>query len=201
MKRILAATAALAIVVLGVAGLVAIADDPATAPAASNSREVCPPLDSGKIDTTGDPQTVTMTAPEGQVITEYCIKAGSTQSGAGVEFIKVDPPVNSITVPHPSGKAVSHYSFAYEPDVPDTTTTVPETTTTVPETTTTVEQTTTTVADSTTTTSPGGESTTTSSSVKPTVPSTTTTTAPPPPPPPPVVTTTAPPRVTIPATK
>ena len=104
-----------------VAGLGLLAA-PVTNPA-SAAPNVCDGLDSGKIDTTGDPQTVTMTAPAGNVITGYCIKAGSDQSvpGGAVRYIIVDPPVGSITVGHPSGKAVSHFSFTYEPVPPPTT--------------------------------------------------------------------------------
>jgi len=88
-----------------------------------------------------------MTAPAGNLINEYCVKAGSDQSvpdGAVVNIL-VDPPQASITVPHPSGKSVSHYSFAWEPIVEETTTTTTTTTTTVPE-----EETTTTTAATTT---------------------------------------------------
>ena len=98
--------------------------------------DVCAGLDSGKIDTTGDPATVTMTAPAGNVITEYCIKAGSAQSGGGPVYIDVDPPKASITVGHPSGKDVSHYSFSWEPKPPPSTTTTTTTTSTTTTTTT-----------------------------------------------------------------
>jgi hypothetical protein len=73
---------------------------------------VCPGLDSGKIDTSGDPASVTVTAPEGFLISGYCVKAGSDQSGAGVEFVTVDPPQATVTISHSSGKAVSHYSYS-----------------------------------------------------------------------------------------
>lgn len=128
----------------------------------AQSQEVCLALDSGKIDTAGDPLTVTMTAPPGNLITQYCVKAGSDTSipDGAVVYVTVDPPQAEITVAHPSGKSVSHYSFAWEPipvettttTVPDSTTTVPESTTTVPGSTTTVPESTTTVPDSTTTT-------------------------------------------------
>jgi hypothetical protein len=73
---------------------------------------VCPGLDSGKIDTSGDPASVTVTAPEGFLISGYCVKAGSDESDAGVEFITVDPPQATVTISHTSGKAVSHYSYS-----------------------------------------------------------------------------------------
>lgn len=121
----------------------------------AQSQEVCLALDSGKIDTAGDPLTVTMTAPSGNLITQYCVKAGSDTSvpDGAVVYVTVDPPQAELTVAHPSGKSVSHYSFAWELiPVETTTTTVPETTTTVLETTTTVPESTTTVPESTTTT-------------------------------------------------
>lgn len=75
-------------------------------------QEVCPGLDSGKIDTSGDPASVTVTAPAGFLISGYCVKAGSDASGAGVEFVTVNPPQATVTISHTSGKAVSHYSYS-----------------------------------------------------------------------------------------
>ncbi|WP_207454626.1 hypothetical protein [Desertivibrio insolitus] len=77
--------------------------------------QVCSGLDSGKIDTTGDPQSVVLKAPEGQVIVRYCVKAGSAQQGDGPVYVTVDAPANQLTITHPSGKAISHYSFEYAP--------------------------------------------------------------------------------------
>jgi hypothetical protein len=77
--------------------------------------QICEPLDSGKIDTTGNPSTVTVEAPEGMLIDGYCVKAGSTTTGDGPVYVTVDPPVESITFGHPSGKDVSHYSVSYVP--------------------------------------------------------------------------------------
>ena len=100
--------------------------------------QVCDALDSGKINTTGDPLTVTITAPAGQVIDGYCVKAGSASSGDGPVHVTVNPPQTSVTFGYPSGKAVSHYSYSYIGiEEPTTTTTVPPTTTTTPATTTT----------------------------------------------------------------
>lgn len=75
-------------------------------------QEVCGGLDSGKIDTSGNPASVTVTAPEGFLIDGYCVKAGSDESGAGVEYVTVSPPQATVTIAHPSGKAVSHYSYS-----------------------------------------------------------------------------------------
>jgi hypothetical protein len=79
---------------------------------AAAQQAVCPGLDSGKIDTSGDPGSVTVTAPEGYLISGYCVKAGSDESDAGVAFVTVSPPQASVTISHPSGKAVSHYSYS-----------------------------------------------------------------------------------------
>jgi len=205
-NRIFAAVGAAIIAVGGVIGLVAVGADspePTFAEyAAGDTPQVCPPGDSGKIDTTGDPQTVRITAPEGNVITAYCVKAGSVQSGAGVEFRQVVPPRRSLLITHSSGKDISHYSFEWKPcDCTTTTTTVPETTTTtVPETTTTTqpevttttrpEVTTTTRPEVTTTTQPEVTTTTQPEVTTTTQPEVTTTTQPE------VTTTTQPPRVT-----
>ncbi len=119
----------------------------------------------------GDAPEITITAPEGQLIVGYCVKAGSIKQGNGPEYVTVDPPAASVTITHSSGKDISHYTVSYGPVT--TTTTVPEetTTTTVGEETTT---TTTTVEEPTTTTSTVPETTTTTLVVD----DTTTTTAP-----------------------
>lgn len=111
--------------------------------------------------------SVTVTAPEGKVITGYCVKAGSIQQGNGPEYVSVDN-LTEVTITHSSGKTISHYIVFYADRPVDTTTTTPEvtTTSTLPDTTssTTLAPTTTTSPTSSTvpiTTAP--ESTTTSS--------------------------------------
>lgn len=69
---------------------------------------ICEPLDSGKIDTIGDPATVTVTAPDGFLIDGYCVKAGTTKV-----FVVVDPPAATVIVDHPDKDSVSHYSLSY----------------------------------------------------------------------------------------
>lgn len=76
--------------------------------------QVCPPLDSGKIDVVGDHTSVTVTAPEGMVIVHYCVKAGSENQGDGPVEVHVDPPATTITITHPSGKDISHYSLEFD---------------------------------------------------------------------------------------
>jgi hypothetical protein len=78
--------------------------------------DVCPPLSSGKIDVSGEQTSITVTAPAGYLIDEYCVKAGSVQGGTGGPVIvAVNPPQKSVTITYPSGKAISHYSVSYVP--------------------------------------------------------------------------------------
>lgn len=110
MKRFLAGGAA-ALLLAGAAIFNVALPAAATPP----QEQVCTGLDSGKKDTTGDPQSVTVYAPEGQVIVGYCVKAGSAQQGDGPEYVTLPQPVTELRIVHSSGKAVSHYSLDYEP--------------------------------------------------------------------------------------
>ena len=89
--------------------------------------QVCAELDSGKVDTNGDPQTVTITAPAGFLIDSYCVKAGSAQQGDGPVYTDVAPAVQTLTISAGSGKAVSHYSVSYTPETETPETETPET--------------------------------------------------------------------------
>lgn len=77
------------------------------------NEQVCPGLDSGKIDESGNKTKVTVTAPDGYLIDGYCAKAGSAKHGYGPELVTVDPPQASVTISHSSGKDLSHYSVSY----------------------------------------------------------------------------------------
>lgn len=132
----------------------------------------------------GDIGEITVTAPEGKLISGYCVKAGSAQQGNGPEYVTLDPPAESVTITHSSGKDISHYIVFYvdkptTTTIPEVTTTAPEVTTTVPEVTTTVPEVTTTIPEVTTTvpevTTTVPEVTTTVPEVTTTVPETTTT--------------------------
>ena len=83
-------------------------------PPAGAPTDVCMDLTEPKEDTTGNPLTVEISAPDGYVITMYCVKAGSDQQGNGPRYFEVVPPTQTITISYPGGKAVSHYSYAYE---------------------------------------------------------------------------------------
>lgn len=120
---------------------------------AQNREQVCKGLSSGKIDTSGEPDVLVITAPDGYLISGYCVKAGSANQGEGPYYVSVEPPTAEITISHPSQKAISHYSLEYVPDA--------VTTTTVPEATTSTTSTTVPEAATTTTEAPGVATTTT----------------------------------------
>lgn|GEM_PF-2797078 len=93
---------------------------------------VCPDMDVAKTDTTGDPLTVDLVAPEGKLISAYCIKSGSERQGEGPKIVVLDEPVATLTIAYPTTtqgdkdvcKAISHYAVAYvdaptEPGTPE----------------------------------------------------------------------------------
>jgi hypothetical protein len=92
---------------------------PALRANAAPGDNVCSGLDSGKIDVSGDQTSITVTAPAGYLIDQYCVKAGSVQGGTGGPvYVEVNPPQKSVTITYPSGKAISHYSVSYVPVTP-----------------------------------------------------------------------------------
>jgi LPXTG-motif cell wall-anchored protein len=56
----------------------------------------------------GDPE-LTVTAPEGFLIDMYCVKTGSDQTGDGAVIVTVDPPLETVTIDHPTKQGVSHF--------------------------------------------------------------------------------------------
>jgi hypothetical protein len=76
---------------------------------------VCAPGDTGKIDVDGSIKTITVTAPEGYLVSGYCVKAGSIVQGDGPEYVEVDPSQASVTFGHSTGKDISHYSATFVP--------------------------------------------------------------------------------------
>jgi hypothetical protein len=106
--------ATIAIVTLATVGAIG------TAGIVGAQEATCPPLDTGHLTDANDQTSVTITAPEGQVIVQVCLKAGSAEQGLGPEFFNFDPGVTTITLSHSSGKEISHYSvdFADAPPPP-----------------------------------------------------------------------------------
>jgi hypothetical protein len=121
-KRTLAVATTVAAMTMGGAMMMTAT----TASAAPNTlaAEVCPEGDSGKINTSNDPATVTFTAPADKLVSGYCVKAGSGDP----LFVTVDPPQKTVTIDHPSKPSVSHYSVFYTSVIcPTVTATVTET--------------------------------------------------------------------------
>jgi hypothetical protein len=79
------------------------------------SDQVCSEL-SEKFEEPGKKTKVTVTAPNGFLIDQYCAKAGSANQGLGPEYVNVDPAQKSVTISHSSGKDLSHYSVSYVED-------------------------------------------------------------------------------------
>ncbi|MCD2442332.1 hypothetical protein LQ757_08575 [Agromyces sp. SYSU K20354] len=106
---------AIGVALLLAAGAVVFSAAPAYA--VPPAGQICPGLDSGKIDVPSNPEvtSITITVPDGFVITEVCVKAGSANQGNGFVIIPVDPPSQTFTFEHPSGKGISHYSYSFEP--------------------------------------------------------------------------------------
>ncbi len=75
--------------------------------------QICGEGDSGKIDVSGENLTLTITAPAGNLISGYCVKAGSAKQGCGAVSFTVNPLAASVTITGTCGKAISHYSVTY----------------------------------------------------------------------------------------
>jgi hypothetical protein len=84
---------------------------------ATGGDQVCDNFDTGHLSAE-DQKTWEITAPEGKVIVEVCVKAGSENQGDGPEYTEYDPGVASVTISHSTGKNISHYSVKYA-DIPD----------------------------------------------------------------------------------
>jgi hypothetical protein len=110
-----AALTALLAVLAMVFGVLTVA---APAGATDENPGVCDGLDSGKIDVANGTMSVFIEAPAGQLIDQYCIKAGSIHQGLGPQYVTVDPPVQSMTITYDftdPPKDISHYSFSWTP--------------------------------------------------------------------------------------
>jgi LPXTG-motif cell wall-anchored protein len=97
---------------------VGLASPAAALPAAispgSDGGQVCKGMSSGKIEVEGSATSVAVTAPEGQLIVGYCVKAGSVKNGLGPRYVELEEPVTSVTLTYEvDGKArdISHYAL------------------------------------------------------------------------------------------
>ncbi|WP_434992934.1 excalibur calcium-binding domain-containing protein [Arthrobacter sp. Ld5] len=128
-------TGLLALAVTAGLSTFSIAPALATGPMTGPDRQVCGEGTSGKIDVSGGQTAIVVTAPEGQLIASYCVKAGSSKQGEGPQNVELVPPVSQVTISHASGKDISHYSYTLVPAPVVVTPEVPETPTPeVPET-------------------------------------------------------------------
>ncbi|HEU5454870.1 MAG TPA: hypothetical protein VFU85_04230 [Nocardioides sp.] len=105
LRRVLALLVAVVLISWGTAAL--------TRADAVENDQVCSGLDSSKIDLSGKKSSITLTAPEGQLITGYCVKAASTHNGGGPEYVTLSEPQKTVTISHSTGKGISHYSLDY----------------------------------------------------------------------------------------
>lgn len=77
---------------------------------------VCPDMDVAKTDVSGDKKTITLIAPEGKLISAYCVKAGSYNRGEGPKVVELPEPLAEVTIAYTVGgkcRDISHYSVAY----------------------------------------------------------------------------------------
>jgi hypothetical protein len=123
-RKLLAIIAIATLATIGAAGTAGIVG-------AQDQEPVCPDLDTGKLSANNQ-TSITITAPEGQVIVQVCIKAGSAEQGLGPENFFFDPGVTTITLSHSSGKEISHFSVDFAPAPPPTTAAAPPTTAAAP---------------------------------------------------------------------
>ena len=73
---------------------------------------VCQPQDDHEYPVTETEKSVTVTAPDGKVITGYCVKAGSANQDLGPEYVE-GLNATEVTFSHSSGKDISHYIVFY----------------------------------------------------------------------------------------
>ncbi|MCF4120043.1 hypothetical protein L1785_03545 [Antribacter sp. KLBMP9083] len=71
-----------------------------------------------KVDTTGEPMSIVIDAEDGDLITSYCVKAGSVKQGLGPVLVTLEKPASTVTITYPNAeKAISHYAV-YTQDSP-----------------------------------------------------------------------------------
>jgi hypothetical protein len=171
MKKLMVTAAMIAAFGLGGAAAFAASTEKPENTGGGNDGQVCPDNDTGHIS--GNSPSVTVTAPDGKLISGYCVKAGSANQELGPESVTVDPAQKTVTITHSSGKDISHYSLTYADEGEETTTETTETETT--ETETTETETTETETTETTPTTPETTTTETTTTTTETTPPTTTT--------------------------
>jgi hypothetical protein len=127
MNKISTAVGATMLVALSALAVPAFADK-----GGNNDDQVCDDLSSGKTELSGqDATTEIPVAPTGFLISGYCVKAGSgNQEGGGPVYVDIVDTAGPVTISHPSGKGISHFSYTLVPVPTETQTTTTSTTTT-----------------------------------------------------------------------
>jgi LPXTG-motif cell wall-anchored protein len=109
MKRIVIGAALVVAGIIGVAGA-----SPASADVVVPTVPVCEPKEDHILG--GGATEIPVTAPDGKLISGYCVKSGSINQNLGPEYVYFDPPVQSVTITYtksPTEKEISHYIVFY----------------------------------------------------------------------------------------
>ncbi len=80
----------------------------------SYAGKVCPDMDVAKTDVRGEAATLTLRAPEGRLVSAYCVKSGS--GDLGPKLVVLDEPAAEVVVAYPAQgrlKAISHYAVEH----------------------------------------------------------------------------------------
>jgi hypothetical protein len=60
--------------------------------------------------------TLPYTAPDGFLVAEYCVKAGSANQGEGPVFVLVEPNAAFVVIDHPTVNSISHFMVRLVPE-------------------------------------------------------------------------------------
>lgn len=111
----LAALGAAVLLAVGLSAVPAAATDTREYVDAKTCKDVPAFQDAEKVDHPGEESSTPVDAPPGELITAYCVKAGSVQSGAGVLLVTLSDPQETVVVEYidkeGNEKAISHYAL------------------------------------------------------------------------------------------
>jgi hypothetical protein len=97
------------VTVVALAGVFLVAAGTSGAGVPTQAADICDESGDGwqpKVDTTGDPAFVDVTAPTGYLITAYCSKGGQDK-----DITTVDPPQETVRIVVDGNPSVSHYQI------------------------------------------------------------------------------------------
>lgn len=116
MKRILLGATLIVAGVIGVAGASPVAAEDHDDVPVQVDDKVCQPQDSHLAPTGPDKTTQTVTAPDGKLISQFCVKSGSINNDLGPHYVDVIPPAKTVTITYTKTtdvKDISHYVLFY----------------------------------------------------------------------------------------